>query len=404
MPAIIEFPTVVQEALKVYADVFSNKPERRHFAEYLTGLLVAERKSVLGINREFAVTTDQSCLNRWITQAQWDEKRMNDVRLESLQKDPATRYSAQGVIAIDNVLVAHDGKLIEDVGYFWDHADQRYLIAHDYLIAGYVCTSGKHYPLEFRRFRKKEQCKEAHQQFKDHTRLFMELVDWVVAKRIPGDFTFDCYFTNVEILNHIEEKKRGYVGDVKFNRKVCYKGQLMKVGALAAQIPVEDRRALEINGQKQYYYTKVVRVQKVRHLVRMLILWKHKDDDKPCKILWTNRIWWEASHILRVYRKRWTGTETFHRDGKQELGLGDCQLRDGRGHDRHLYLVFVAYSLLMSQLRQGRAREWALMKLTTIGEACRAVLRETIKKTIQWALRQYNEGRDPDEICWVLGC
>ena len=40
-------------------------------------------------------------------------------------------------------------KYIEDAGYFWDHAEQRNKIAHDYIIANYVCTSGKHYPLEF---------------------------------------------------------------------------------------------------------------------------------------------------------------------------------------------------------------------------------------------------------------
>jgi hypothetical protein len=47
---------------------------------------------------------------------------------------------------------------IEDAGWFWDHADQRHLIAHDYLIANYVCASLKHYTLEFRRFRKKDIC------------------------------------------------------------------------------------------------------------------------------------------------------------------------------------------------------------------------------------------------------
>ena len=73
----------------------------------------------------------------------------------------------------------------------------------------------------------------------------------------------------------------------------------------------------------------------------------------------TNRITWEVTRILQVYRYRWTGTETFHRDGKQQLGMGDCQLRDPQGQTRHMYLVMLAYSLLMSELKQGRAKEWA---------------------------------------------
>ena len=99
-----------------------------------------------------------------------------------------------------------------------------------------------------------------------------------------------------------------------------------------------------------------------------------------CKILVTNRITWEVSRIVRVYRHRWTGTETFHRDGKQQLGLGDCQLRDVQGQTRHMYLVMLAYSLLMRQLRQGRAKEWAFQRLMTIGEACRAMMKETLRR------------------------
>jgi hypothetical protein len=80
------------------------------------------------------VTTDQSCLNRWITECDWDQEVFNLQRIAWLQAQPDTRFSAQGVIPIDNVLVDHDGKLIEDVGYFWDHAEQRHKIAHDYII------------------------------------------------------------------------------------------------------------------------------------------------------------------------------------------------------------------------------------------------------------------------------
>jgi hypothetical protein len=154
MPAIIAWPTVVQDALIRYGDLFANEPERRHFAEYLTGLLVAPRKTVSGINAEFAVTTDQSCLNRWLTEVAWDVQALNERRLAELQRDPSTRYAAQGVIALDHTLLAHDGTRIEDVGWYRDHAEQRHLVAHDDLIAHYVCASGKHYPLEFRRFRK----------------------------------------------------------------------------------------------------------------------------------------------------------------------------------------------------------------------------------------------------------
>src|SRR5919199_750629 len=191
MPAVVAIPQVVEELLVQFGDFFPNEPARIHFAEYLTGLFIAEHKTVSGINREFAITTDQSCLNRWMTEVAWDPQTLNQRRLDELQRDSSTHYTKHGVIAIDNTLIDHDGKLIADVGWFWDHAEQRHLIAHDYLIANYVCASGKHYPLEFRRFRKKELCSAEGTPFKNHTVLCKELVDWVVDQGIPGDFTFD---------------------------------------------------------------------------------------------------------------------------------------------------------------------------------------------------------------------
>jgi hypothetical protein len=385
-----------------YEQLFANEPELKHFAEYLTGLLVAQRKTVLGINSEFTVTTDQSCLNRWLTEAKWDVNKLNERRLELMQKDPSTRYSFQGVIAIDNVLIDHEGKLIEDVGWFWDHADKRHLLAHDYLIANYVCTSLKHYPLEFRRFRKHEQCDGKEHVFKNHTKLFIELVDWVIQKCIPGDFTFDCYFTNPEILNHINGKGRVYVGDLKFNRKIKTGGKELRASEIAAGVNPEGRKIVEINGERQWYFSKVVKISGVNHKVRLVILWDRKNGQEPVKMLLTNRVVWEISRILRVYRRRWTGTETFHKDGKQNLGMGDCQLRNGRGQTAHMYMVFVAYSLLVSQIKQGRVNEWARVKLTTVGEACRAVLRDTLGKTIDWVLQKSQEGFKREKIKEIL--
>src|SRR5438477_5362886 len=204
MPTIVDFPTIVQEALTVFGDVCDTEAARRHFAEYLTGLMVAERKTVSGINREFALTTDQSCLNRWLTEVPWDVQILNDRRLACLQQAPQTCYSVRGVIAIDNTLVTHEGKLIDDVGWFWDHADQRHVIAPDYVISNYVCTSGAHYPIEWRRFKKRDSCPPA--EFQDHTQLCIALIDATVQRGIPGDFTFDSYFTSAKVLNHIHSQ------------------------------------------------------------------------------------------------------------------------------------------------------------------------------------------------------
>jgi len=404
MPAIVEFPQVVEDAIKRFGHVFANEPERQHFGEYLTGLLLAQRKTVNGMNAEFAQTTDQSCLNRWITSVDWSVETLNEERLQFHQEDPTTRYSKYGTIALDDVLIDHDGEFIEDVGWLWDHAEKRNIIAHDYLIANYICESGKHYPLEFRRFIKEEDCKERKIPFKDHTQLFIELVDWVVTKGIPGDFVFDSYYTNAKPLNHINQLDRGYVGDLKFNRWIDFQGKRMHAIDVAKSIHPEIRKPIERNGKKQWYFTKSCHIPDLDHKVRILILWKAKNDENPTKILITNRIEWEVRRIQGVYKNRWSGTETFHRDGKQYLGMGECQLRSGQSQTRHMYLVILAHSLLISVLKKNHPCEWAKITLNTIGEACRFVLKETLGKTISWVIEEITiKHRKKSDVMSSLG-
>ena len=76
--------------------------------------------------------------------------------------------------------------------------------------------------------------------------------------------------------------------------------------------------------------------------VRIVVFWRERGDQEARKALVSNRLGGEVMRMVLVYRHRWTGTETFHRDGQQPLGLGDCQVRRGAGQTRHVYLVSAA--------------------------------------------------------------
>ena len=227
--------------------------------------------------------------------------------------------------------------------WYRDHADQRHLIAHDYLFANYVHPSGKHYPLEFRRFRKREQCADA-ATFKSHTVLCQELVEWVIGEDIPGNFAFDSYFTNAPIMNHIHRHTRTYVGDLKANRVLEVEGKKQKVSEWTATLLPWRRTKFTVAGRTQWYYTKSMRLPNVDHPVRILVLWPSADADKPRKILITNR-----THLMR-------------------------------------------------QLKHDRSLDWAHTRLSTIGESCRLILRETLAKTLEWVVERTREGMSVLEI------
>jgi hypothetical protein len=340
MPALVDFPTIVQEALVLFGERFDTEPARRHFAEYLTGLIVAENKTIRGIHREFALTTAQSGLKRWLTEVQWDVTALNERRLAGRQQAPQPRSSVRGGIAIENTLVDHAGKLSEEVGWVWDHADQRHVIAHDYMISNYVCSSKAHSPIEWRRFKKRDRCPA--QDFKDHTELGIELIDDAVKRESPGDCTFESAFTHAQGLNHLQRTQRADVGALTRNRQVVYGGQEQKLQDGARQIPWAAQQPIR-GGTRQYWsFSKQMRMPDVGHAVRIVLLWRERDDQDARKALVSNRLGGEVMRMVLVYRHRWTGTEPFHRDGKQQVGLGDCQVRSGAGQTRHGYLVSAA--------------------------------------------------------------
>jgi hypothetical protein len=316
MPTLVDVPTLVQEALTVCGAVLVTDAARHHYAEYLTGLLVAEWHTDSGSNQACGLTTDLSCVHRWLTEVQGDVQALNDRRLAWLQQAPQTRYSVRGVIALDHTRVDHAGALLEDVGWYWEHADQRFVMAYDYIIANYVSPSGAHYPVEWRQFTKREAC--AGGECKDHTALCIELIDATLRRGVRGDFTLESSFTSADVLHHIQRTQRAYVGDVKLHRTVVYGGREQPLHEVARQVPWEAKMPVRMGRSRYWSFSTPMQLPDVEHLVQVLMFWRERDAPEARKALVSNRLGWGERRMVEVYRHRWAGTEPLHRDGTQQ--------------------------------------------------------------------------------------
>ncbi len=132
------------------------------------------------------------------------------------------------------------------------------------------------------------------------------------------------------------------MGARKLNRQGVYEGREQTRQDVARQMPWAAKQPVRVGRRRYGYVSKPRRIPDVGHPVRIVVLWRERSDQEARKALGSNRLGWEGMRLVLGYRHRWTGTETFHRDGKQPLGLGDCQVRSGEGQTRHVSLVSAA--------------------------------------------------------------
>lgn len=396
MPYIIDIPEAIETEAQRYDDLFPNEPERQHFRRYLTGLVAAERKTVNGITQAFVEAPDQSALNAWIHLNLWDEAALNQRRLLSLRDDPRIGFHPRGVVAIDDTQCVHEGPQIAGMQNLFNHNTQRYFRGMEIIYSHYVTRlpGHPHYPLHYRWYERPDDA-EARRRFREpsaHTEDFQSLVQGAIDLGFAGTFVFDNRYSGVPNLNYIEVRQRSYVADIRTDRAVFFRGKKMTIEKVAQAIPPESRQPIpEGTG---YYFTKTFRMPELNHKIRLMLIWENQTDSKLTKCLGTNMIKWEIRRIKRTYELRWTGCECYHRDGKQELGMGECQLRTMEAQKRHLLLVIVAYTALLRASQSGRLNEWAKTIVRTIGLACRAVRAELLCKLVDHVVTLIKQGAD----------
>ena len=363
--------------------------QTKHAKTYVTGLAAASSKTVNRIAREVLPAGSERALNKFLTEYDWDVKQFNHERLEKLQDQGETRWSQDGYIIIDDSVTQRTGEELPGVGKFYDHSEGEPVWGQDLVYAFYVDDKTS-YPLTVRQYEKVKD--------EDEDKTKYDLAQDIVTELetevgVPADtYLLDAWFAHdSDLIGRIESHGKDWVGPLRSNRKVTYANEEMRVDALAERIDKEER---EIDDETYKVWTKKLSVSKLGD-VKVVITEKvteDEDEENPVKYLATNKIDAPSRHVIRTYSYRWR-IETFFEDSKQDLGLGDCELRDAEGTSAVWHLQMLTYSLLRLDSPSS-----ASGKLVSKTSSLRAQLEEGFKEVIynllSWVREQPDRGLD----------
>jgi SRSO17 transposase len=449
MPLVGLVP-VLQPLLLSLALVFS-KPQRRHFDNYIQGLICQDhRRTLAAMSRHVLDGPDRSSWDRFVTASPWELPALNRAWRCFLRRDlcrlkPAgKRIGGRQVdfLIFDDTDHPRSGPCLEGANYHYVHSKGRSRFGHCLVTGVYIAGD---YPFAYScdaylrqvdvtalNARWEAEGKKERLAFHSKTELVVAQIDAFVPLR-PGRAVFvllDSWYVNQPTVAAARRKGLDWCGALKSNRVAYLLDLSLETGEVRsekkttiqallseAETPQHSRAYLvgealqEVRiGDRCFQVTAYRARLPLLGAVQVTIVRERYRDGRysPFVALATNRMDLEAAEVVEVYLQRW-GIEVLHRDLKQNLGLTDCQVRPLDGTVRHWTLAFVSQGMLtLLRLRadQGEVRTTSGRPVVgvgkTLGEVRQFVQQCAVVELLRWACEQALAGRSVEEIALQL--
>jgi len=326
---------------------------------YLQGIILLSKfRSISEIARRVAgeqidIMHHFLCHSPWQETAVWAAHQQQVAHRASQQAKP--------VLIIDDTATPREGSRIEGQGV---HHSADGLVRGVCAVTAVVklgslvlswCVTG---------YRPKNSC--APQEFKSKIELALDIVE---GARILGSSVtvlFDAWYACKRVLNTIAGQGWRYVAAIKTNRVILVNGRKTLVRHLAKG----PRRYVTVQVSKKRTFRAAKAIVQLPG-VGQVALFITKTTTGGLFLI-SNDLELSPTQAVKLYAQRFT-IETFHRDMKQYLGLGELWMRSWRGSQRHWLFCAVAYnSLQFWNMAQPRYRRKA-----AFGQIVRYV-RETV--------------------------
>ncbi len=380
-------PPCFEKWCQRFDEAFTHKAQKRGFRHYLGGLLGESERKNLSQMASNTIGVEYHQLHHFLTEAPWSDSKVNELRLEVMNKCSQTRISRGFSLIIDDSGHRKSGNFTDGVGrqYIGEigKTDNGIVVVTTHLYDG-----RKSLPLDIELYQHADSLPEGKQdtEFEKKTELALKLIDRTLKRGDqPGIVLIDAgYGNNTSFLLELEKKQLKYLGGFAKNRKVTINTaeniqQTIRLDELAQTLPSLAFTEIKLNLDKPrtvWVVTREIEISQLKGKRNIAIVMNAATFSEATDIDYfitnvpTSIV--TPEWIVNTYSQR-NWVEVFYREAKGWLGLKEYQVRDKRSLLRHFILVFCAYTfILWHQMTGGLRRRWASIPLNTFTEALEA--------------------------------
>lgn len=411
---IIDFASNLVKFLLIFRIYFS-KPQFEHLARYCEGLLVTDgRKYISTMHRQMVNAKDQSCMNRFITQAPWNEDILNEARIRESYHRILPEAEQKGIKRLffigDNTVTKKRRRNAQSVkkrqrmegvsrNYSTVHKDN---IWSSNTVTTHLLVGDKDIPLYLASYRGKKECpKEA---YKSEIELMVEQIEkFDLPAGFESYFLTDAFYHCKQVKETCEKKGfKGIAGKIKYNR-IVEKVEGFKLKEIPVQRLLiwlsnkknhgfEKRTIKDADGKKKKVWVRALRCKIQNYGDAKIVLItprlrlkppKSKKEKVPGMYLAASNLELSLDEILEFVSLRWT-IETFYQIVKERYGWRDYKFLKLKSMARHWHLIFLVYTF--ERLEAGRDQ----------------VRRENLVIFVEFIRQKTLEGNSTDNIVQYL--
>jgi SRSO17 transposase len=383
-----------------FDNVFTHQAQKKGFRHYLGGLLgESERKNLTQISNN-AVGVVYHQLHHFLTEATWDAQKVNERRLQVMQQCSQTKVRRGFTLIIDDSGHRKSGKSTDGIGrqYIGEIGKTENGIV---VVTTHLYDGVKSLPLDVELYQHASSLPEGKEdpEFVKKPDIALKLIDKCLQRgEKPGVVLVDAgYGNNTTFLKQLESKKLKYIAGLAKNRKVVCQLQsdkekvTIRLDELAKSLHPEAFTGIQLeleSSRTVWVATVEVEISSLSETRTIAIVMNAASVAQATEVsyLITNVAAEKATceWIVKTYSQR-NWVEVFYREAKGWLGLREYQTRSVRSLQRHLILVFCAYSFIIwQQLTGGLRRRWANKPLNTFTEALSAFRTAISYRFVSW--------------------